>query len=37
MVFAIPVALSDDPIVRGRVRWTDEASDHEEPYTLQAL
>lgn len=37
MVFAIPVELSDNPIVRVRVRWTDEAGDHEEPYTLQAF
>jgi hypothetical protein len=35
MVFPIPVGHADDPIVRVRVRWTDEAGKHEEPYTLQ--
>jgi hypothetical protein len=35
MVFAIPVGLADPPVVRVRVRWTDEAGEHEEPYTLQ--
>jgi hypothetical protein len=35
MVFPIPVTHSDHPVVRIRVRWTDEAGDHEEPYTLQ--
>jgi hypothetical protein len=35
MVFPITVAHSDDPVVRVLVRWTDDAGDHEEPYTLQ--
>jgi hypothetical protein len=35
MSFQTPVAYEDATMLRVTVRWTDEAGDHEEPFTLQ--
>jgi hypothetical protein len=37
MRFVVTVGLRDTTTMRVTVRWTDEAGDHEEPFTLQVL
>jgi hypothetical protein len=37
MLFIVTVSLRSTPTMRVTVRWTDEAGDHEEPFTLQAF
>jgi hypothetical protein len=37
MTFIVTVGLRSMPRMRVTVRWTDEAGDHEEPFTLQAV
>jgi hypothetical protein len=35
MTFEVPAQDHKAPVMRVKVRWTDEAGDHEEPFTLQ--
>jgi hypothetical protein len=37
MTFRVALVLGDEPMLRITVRWTDEAGEHAEPYSLSTL